>query len=125
MPLHLWLAFVAASAVLLVIPGPTILTVISYSVAHGRRANAPLVAAVALGDSTALVVSLLGRLRPQAFITTHFLTFAGRRSRRMHHRQAINRQRRTWPNSRASPSSSPSVGPTTIRTRGGFSMPTR
>lgn len=60
MPLHLWLAFVAASAVLLIIPGPTILTVISYSVAHGRRANAALVAAVALGDSTALVVSLLG-----------------------------------------------------------------
>src|SRR5512140_3965046 len=60
MPLELWLAFAAASAVLLVIPGPTILTVISYSVAHGRRANVPLVAAVALGDSTALVLSLLG-----------------------------------------------------------------
>ncbi len=60
MPLELWLAFVAASAVLLVIPGPTILTVISYSMSHGRRANLPLVAAVALGDSTALVVSLLG-----------------------------------------------------------------
>ncbi|MBO9514718.1 MAG: LysE family translocator [Variovorax sp.] len=60
MSLQLWLAFVAASAVLLVIPGPTILTVISYSVAHGRRANVPLVAAVALGDSTALVLSLLG-----------------------------------------------------------------
>lgn len=60
MSIQLWLAFVAASAVLLIIPGPTILTVISYSVAHGRRANAPLVAAVALGDSTALVVSLLG-----------------------------------------------------------------
>jgi len=55
-----WLAFAAASAVLLVIPGPTILTVISYSLAHGRRANVPLVAAVALGDSTALVLSLLG-----------------------------------------------------------------
>ena len=55
-----WFAFVAASVVLLLIPGPTILTVISYSIAHGRRANAPLVAAVALGDSTALVVSLLG-----------------------------------------------------------------
>ena len=54
MPLELWLAFVAASAVLLVIPGPTILTVISYSLAHGRRANGPLVAAVALGDSTGL-----------------------------------------------------------------------
>jgi threonine/homoserine/homoserine lactone efflux protein len=60
MSIELWLAFVAASAVLLVIPGPTILTVISYSIAHGRRANVPLVAAVALGDSTALVVSLLG-----------------------------------------------------------------
>lgn len=60
MSIQLWLAFVAASAVLLVIPGPTILTVISYSMAHGRRAQMPLVAAVALGDSTALVVSLLG-----------------------------------------------------------------
>jgi threonine/homoserine/homoserine lactone efflux protein len=60
MSLQLWLAFVAASAVLLIIPGPTILTVISYSVAHGRRANVPLIAAVALGDSTALALSLLG-----------------------------------------------------------------
>jgi threonine/homoserine/homoserine lactone efflux protein len=60
MSIELWLAFVAASAVLLVIPGPTILTVVSYSMAHGRRANVPLVAAVALGDSTALVLSLLG-----------------------------------------------------------------
>jgi threonine/homoserine/homoserine lactone efflux protein len=60
MPVELWLAFVAASAVLLIVPGPTILTVISYSMSHGRRANVPLVAAVALGDSTALVVSLLG-----------------------------------------------------------------
>lgn len=60
MSMEHWLAFVAASAVLLVIPGPTILSVISYSLAHGRRARWPLVAAVALGDSTALCVSLLG-----------------------------------------------------------------
>ena len=60
MTIELWLAFVAASVVLLIIPGPTILSVISYSVAHGRRANVPLVAAVALGDSTALALSLLG-----------------------------------------------------------------
>lgn len=60
MPIELWLAFVAASAVLLVIPGPTILTVIGYAITHGRRARIPVVAAVALGDSTALVVSLLG-----------------------------------------------------------------
>lgn len=60
MAFTIWLAFVTASMVVLVIPGPTILTVISYSVAHGRRANIPLVAAVALGDSTALLFSLLG-----------------------------------------------------------------
>jgi threonine/homoserine/homoserine lactone efflux protein len=60
MALEPWLAFVAASAVMLVIPGPTILTVISYAIAQGRRAQLPLVAAVALGDSTALVLSLLG-----------------------------------------------------------------
>ena len=60
MSFQVWLAFVVASAVVLVIPGPTILTVISYSLAYGRRANTPLVAAVALGDSTALIVSLFG-----------------------------------------------------------------
>lgn len=59
-PLESWLAFAATSAVLLVIPGPTILTVISYSLTQGRRAAIPLVAAVALGDSTALTLSLLG-----------------------------------------------------------------
>jgi threonine/homoserine/homoserine lactone efflux protein len=60
MPLHLWLAFVTTSAVLLVIPGPTILTVVSYAVAHGRRANLALVTGVALGDCTSLAISLLG-----------------------------------------------------------------
>jgi threonine/homoserine/homoserine lactone efflux protein len=60
MSIELWLAFAAASALLLIIPGPTILTVISYSMTHGRRANVPLVLAVALGDSTALALSLLG-----------------------------------------------------------------
>ena len=60
MSLELWLAFVTASILLLIIPGPTILTVISYSLAHGRRANLPLIVAVTLGDSTALFLSLAG-----------------------------------------------------------------
>jgi threonine/homoserine/homoserine lactone efflux protein len=60
MSIESWLAFATASAILLVIPGPTILTVIGYSVAQGRRAAVPLIAAVALGDSTALALSLLG-----------------------------------------------------------------
>jgi homoserine/homoserine lactone efflux protein len=57
---ELWVAFVFAAAIVLAIPGPTILTVISYSVAHGRRANVPLVLAVAFGDSTAVLASLFG-----------------------------------------------------------------
>jgi len=60
MQVEIWLAFVAAAVVLLVIPGPTILTVISYSMTHGRKANLPIIAGVALGDSTALCVSLVG-----------------------------------------------------------------
>ncbi|MDQ6215562.1 LysE family translocator, partial [Achromobacter insolitus] len=34
MSLETWLAFLGASAVLVMLPGPTILTVISYSIAH-------------------------------------------------------------------------------------------
>lgn len=60
MSIEIWFAFAIASVVLLIIPGPTILTVISYSIAQGKSANIPLVSAVALGDSTALVFSLLG-----------------------------------------------------------------
>ena len=57
---ELWIAFVAASAVMLAIPGPTILTVIAYAMTHGRKVTLPLVCAVALGDATALAVSLVG-----------------------------------------------------------------
>lgn len=60
MNIELWIAFVAASSLLLIIPGPTILTVISYSISQGQRVKLPLIAAVALGDSTALALSLLG-----------------------------------------------------------------
>jgi len=60
MAIEIWAAFALATCILLVIPGPTILTVISYSIAHGSRANVPLVAAVALGDSTALILSIAG-----------------------------------------------------------------
>ena len=60
MTLEIWAAFAVASVVLVLIPGPTILTVVSYSISHGKKANIPLVAAVALGDSTALILSILG-----------------------------------------------------------------
>jgi threonine/homoserine/homoserine lactone efflux protein len=55
-----WLAFVAASAIMLAIPGPTILLVISYALSHGRKVAAATVAGVALGDFTAMTASMLG-----------------------------------------------------------------
>ncbi len=60
MSLEHWLAFVAASAVLLAIPGPTILLVISYALSHGRKVASATVAGVALGDFTAMTASMLG-----------------------------------------------------------------
>lgn len=60
MTLETWIAFVLASSALLIIPGPTILTVISYSMSNGYKARVPLIIAVALGDSTALGLSLVG-----------------------------------------------------------------
>lgn len=55
-----WLAFTAASAVLLVIPGPTILLVVSYALGQGWRAALPMAIGVALGDFTAMTLSMLG-----------------------------------------------------------------
>lgn len=66
MQIELWVAFVVASIVLLAIPGPTTLTVLSYSAVHGRRSAFPLVAGVALGDSTAILLSLVGLGAPFA-----------------------------------------------------------
>jgi threonine/homoserine/homoserine lactone efflux protein len=55
-----WLAFAAASALLLLIPGPTVLMVIAQALAHGRRAAATIVAGVVLGDCIAMTASLAG-----------------------------------------------------------------
>lgn len=60
MSLEMWLAFVIAAMIVLMVPGPTIILVISQAIAHGRRAVIPLVAGVILGDFTAMTLSLLG-----------------------------------------------------------------
>ncbi len=60
MALETWLAFALASAVLLVIPGPTILLVVSYALGRGWRVAAPVATGVALGDLTAMTLSMLG-----------------------------------------------------------------
>lgn len=60
MTLATWLAFVAASIAVLIIPGPTISLVVSYALSQGRRAAVAIVLGVALGDLTAMSLSLLG-----------------------------------------------------------------
>jgi len=60
MNMELWIPFVLAATLILIIPGPTILLVISQAVTHGRRSVVPLVIGVLLGDFTAMTLSLLG-----------------------------------------------------------------
>jgi len=60
MNMELWIPFVLAATLILIIPGPTILLVISQAVTHGRRSVLPLVTGVLLGDFTAMTLSLLG-----------------------------------------------------------------
>ncbi len=60
MALETWVAFALAAQVVLLIPGPTILLVVAYSLSHGRMATVPLVIGVGLGDLTAMVFSFVG-----------------------------------------------------------------
>src|ERR1044072_3919631 len=60
MSVETWLAFTAASAILLVIPGPTVLLVVSYALGQGWRTALPMAIGVALGDFTAMTLSMLG-----------------------------------------------------------------
>ena len=60
MAIETLLAFAAASTILLVIPGPTVLLVVSYALGQGWRTTLPAAIGVALGDFTAMTLSMLG-----------------------------------------------------------------
>ncbi|WP_316014692.1 LysE family translocator [Roseobacter sp. HKCCA0434] len=60
MSFEIWLAFAVASAVLVAIPGPTVVLVVSLALGQGRRSAFATVPGVALGDLVAMVVSLAG-----------------------------------------------------------------
>ena len=60
MDLNVWMGFVVASTALLLIPGPTVLLVLSYAISQGRGVAIATVAGVALGDLIAMTASLLG-----------------------------------------------------------------
>ncbi|MEH6403762.1 MAG: LysE family translocator [Sneathiella sp.] len=60
MDFQIWITFVAASTALLLIPGPTVLLVLSYAISQGRSVALATVAGVALGDFLAMTASLVG-----------------------------------------------------------------
>lgn len=60
MELHVWLAFASASIALLLVPGPTVLLILSYAISQGRRVALATVAGVAAGDLIAMSASLAG-----------------------------------------------------------------
>ena len=60
MTIELYASFVVACLVVLAIPGPTVILVISYALSHGWRAALASVAGVGLGDATGVTLSLIG-----------------------------------------------------------------
>ncbi len=60
MSFELWFAFAGASAILLAIPGPTVILVAGYALGRGRKTGWATVPGVTLGDFTAMTASLLG-----------------------------------------------------------------
>lgn len=60
MTFEIWLTFILAASLVLVIPGPTNVYVISQSMHHGKKASLPLLAGVILGDSFCISLSLIG-----------------------------------------------------------------
>ena len=80
MTLHVWLAFVAASAIMLLVPGPTVLMVVGDALANRSRRAWGTVAGVASADFTAMTLSLAGAgalLQASAAAFTFMKTLGG------------------------------------------------
>ncbi len=60
MELHVWAAFAAASFVIGVIPGPGVATIVGFAFSSGRTTALASVAGMAVGNATAISVSLAG-----------------------------------------------------------------
>ena len=57
---HVWLGFVAASALMGLIPGPGVMSIVGYAISSGRRVALASVAGLAIGNTTAMSLSLAG-----------------------------------------------------------------
>lgn len=57
---HIWCALVVATVVLLAIPGPVVLLLLSQTFVHGRGIAVGAISGVVLGDFAAMTISLAG-----------------------------------------------------------------
>lgn len=60
MSLEAYLAYLVATVAILILPGPTVMLVVSCSLTQGKRAALPLALGVGLGDLTSMTASLAG-----------------------------------------------------------------
>lgn len=60
MDLHIWAAFAAASFIMGVIPGPGVASIVGFAFSSGRKTALASVAGMAVGNATAMTVSLAG-----------------------------------------------------------------
>src|SRR5215467_3038978 len=72
MPLELYLAFVAATAILMVIPGPNVALIVANSVAHGTRFGLLTVAATSSAVVVHLSLTVIGATAVLAFLAASF-----------------------------------------------------
>lgn len=57
---HVWFAFVAASALMGVIPGPGVTSIVGYALGSGRRTALASVGGMVVGNAVAITLSLAG-----------------------------------------------------------------
>ena len=58
--LNLWLAFIGASLVIGLIPGPGVISIIGYAINSGRNTALAAVAGMVVGNTIAMLLSLIG-----------------------------------------------------------------
>ena len=72
MSIEVWLAYVLACSLIIMVPGPTVTVIIANSVRHGTKAGLANIAGTQLGISLALMVLITGLASVMAVISEWF-----------------------------------------------------
>src|SRR4029078_11529929 len=72
LPIELYFAFIAATAILMVIPGPNVALIVANSVAHGTRFGLLTVAATSSAVVVHLTLTVLGATAVLSFLAASF-----------------------------------------------------